>query len=76
MLCMLVFYLLTRTLTDHSSVMLDGGSVQSVVWVVLVKGMSWNGDVAERDVRLGGYYLVEGDDEGQRGFVCRDFQSV
>ena len=40
MLCMLIFCLLTRILTDCSSVMLDGGSVPSVFWVVLVKGMS------------------------------------
>ena len=40
MLCMLMFCLLTRTLINCSSVMLDGGSVPSVVWVVLVKGMS------------------------------------
>ena len=40
MLCMLMFCLLTRTLTDCSSVMLDSGSVPSVFWVVLVKGMS------------------------------------
>ena len=30
MLCMLIFCLLTRILTDCSSVMLDGGSVPSV----------------------------------------------
>ena len=40
MLCMLMFCLLTRTLIDCSSVMLEKGSVPSVVWVVLVKGMS------------------------------------
>ena len=40
MLCMLMFCLLTQTLTDCSSVLLDGGSVPSVSWVVLVKGMS------------------------------------
>ena len=40
MLCMLMLCLLTWTLTDCSSVMLDGESVPSVFWVVLVKGMS------------------------------------
>ena len=39
-------------------------------------GVDWDGGIVERDVRLGGYFLVELGNKCQRGFVWRDLQSV